>query len=84
MDWKRDRFGLSCDYPAVAIFDHFKGQLTQGVAQVLEDNNIHSVLIPAAYTEELKPMDIFVNKVVKSFIHAEFSKRYAEQVALQW
>ena len=30
----------------------------------LEDNNIHSALIPAAYTGELQPMDISVNKVV--------------------
>ena len=44
--------------------------LYQGVTQVLEDNNIHSAFIPAAYTGEFQPMDISVNKVVKSFICA--------------
>ena len=53
VDRKRDGLDLSCDYPAVAIFDHFKGQLTVRVTQVLKENNIHSVLIPAAFTGEL-------------------------------
>ena len=44
VDRKRDDLDLSCDYPAVAIFDHFKSQLTERVTQVLEENNIHSVL----------------------------------------
>ena len=47
---------------------------------MLEENNIHSVLIPAAFTGELQPMDISVNKVVKSFICNKFSEWYAEQV----
>ena len=38
----------------VAIFDYFKGQLTERVMEVLEEDNIHSVLIPAAFTGELK------------------------------
>ena len=25
VDWKREDLDLSCNYPAVAIFDHFKG-----------------------------------------------------------
>ena len=47
---------------------------------MLEENNIHSVFIPAAFTGELQPMNISVNKVVKSFIHNQFSKWHAEQV----
>ena len=80
VDRKRDDLNLSCDYPAVAIFDHFKGQLTVRVTQMLEENNIHLVLIPAAFTGELQPMDTYVNKVVKSFIRNQFSGWYAEQV----
>ena len=53
-DQKRDNLGLSCEYPAVAIFDHFKSQLRQGVTQVLKDNNVHLVLIPAVHTGELQ------------------------------
>ena len=54
---------------------------------MLEDNNIHSVFIPGlAYTGEFQPIDISVNKVVKSFICAKFSEGHAEQVTaiLQW
>ena len=38
------------------------------------------MVIPAAFTGELQPMDISVNKVVKSFIRNKFSDWYAEQV----
>ena len=75
VDRKRDDLDLSGNYPAVAIFDHFiKGQLTERITQVLEENNIQSVLIPAAFTGELQPMDISVNKVIKSFVHNKFSE----------
>ena len=43
VDGKREDLDLSDDYPAVAIFYHFKGQLTERVTQALEENNIHSV-----------------------------------------
>ena len=68
VDQKRDDLDLSGNYPAVPIFDNFKGQLTERVTQVLEENNIHSVLIPAVFTGKLQPMDISVNRAVKSFI----------------
>ena len=80
MDRKRKDLDLSDNYPVVAIFDHFKGQLTERVTQVLEEKNIHSVLIPAAFTGEFQHMNISVNRVVKSFIHSKFSEWYAEQV----
>ena len=52
--------------------------------QVLEENNIHPVLIPAAFTGELQPMDISINKVVMSFIRNRLSKWYAKQVTEQF
>ena len=80
VEQKRDDLELDKDHAAVAIFDHFKGQLTEKVTQLLEENNIHSVLIPAAYTGDLQPMDISVNKALKSFMRKKFSEWYAEQV----
>ena len=77
---KHEDLDLNNDHPALAIFDHFKGQLTDRVRQSLEDNNIHSVLIPAAYTGELQPMDISVNKVVKSFLRLKFSQWYSDEL----
>jgi len=72
VDQKRVDLGLSFEYPAVAILGNFKGQLMQRVTQVLEENNIQSVLIPANHTGELQPMDVSVNKVIKSFIRNRF------------
>jgi len=54
-----EEFGLNFDYPAMVIFDNSKGQLTERVMQVLEENII-------------QPMDISVNKVIKLFICNRF------------
>lgn len=64
----------------MAIFDQFKGQLTEKVTNELEENYIYSVLIPAAYTGQLQPMDISVNKVVKSFLRSKFSEWYSHEL----
>ena len=69
---QRDDLELNSNHAVVAIFDHFKGQLTEKVSRLLEENNIHSVLIPAAYTGDLQPMDISVNKALKSFMRNKF------------
>ena len=76
----RQDMELSDDHPALAIFDHFKGQMTERVTKELEQNTIHSVLIPANCTGYLQPMDISVNKVVKSFLRAQFSEWYADEI----
>ena len=77
---KREDLDLNNDHPALAIFDHFKGQLTDGTRKALEEHNIHSVLIPAACTGELQPIDISVNKVVKSFLRSKFSQWYSDKL----
>ena len=41
----RENLGVSQSQPALAIFHHFKGQLTSSITSILEQNNIHSVLI---------------------------------------
>ena len=81
VDRKHEDLNLDADYPALAIFDHFKGQLTDKITQELEVNTIHSVLIPAAHTGQLQPMDISVNKVVKSFLRSKFSEWYSDELA---
>ena len=67
VDRVRQDMQLDDDYPMLAIFDHFKSQMTEQVTKELEENNIHSALIPANCTGCLQPTDISVNKVVKSF-----------------
>ena len=74
----RQRLELPDDQPALAIFDHFKGQLTEAITAELEENAIHSVIIPANCTGELQPMDISVNKVIKSQLRSKFSEWYSQ------
>ena len=68
----REDFGVIPDQVALAIFDHFKGQMTDKVYECLEKHNIHSVLIPASCTDKLQPMDISVNRAAKAFYKGNF------------
>ena len=79
----REDLGLDKQQAALAIFDHFKGQLTESITQVLEKHNIQSVLVPACCTDRLQPLDISVNKSAKSFLRSEFQKWYANEIGLQ-
>ena len=51
IDGVRASCDLSHDYPALAIFDNFKGQVTDDILQLLEDHNVHSVRLPANCTD---------------------------------
>ena len=53
MEGKRKELELSVDQPALAIFDVFKGQQTEGVLKILEENNIHVVSVLANCTDRL-------------------------------
>ncbi len=60
--------------PALAIFDCFKGQLTENITAIFERYNIHSVIVPPNCT---------VNKTAKSFLQREFRDWYAAEVIKQ-
>jgi len=62
------------------FFDNFKAQRTDGILQLLEDNNIDCVFVPANCTGELQPMDLSVNKSVKDVLRAQFQDWYAAEV----
>ena len=68
------------DQPALAIFDVFKGQKTEGILKILEENNILVVSVPTNCTDRLLPMDLSVNKSVKEFIRSMFRDWYSDQV----
>ena len=70
------------DQAALAIFDNFRGQLTENVVKELECHNIQSVLVPANCTDRLQPMDLSVNKSAKSFMRSQFTMWYAEEMLL--
>lgn len=75
--------GTDDSQAALALFDHFKVQLTDKVTAALEEHNIQSVLIPATCTDRLQPLDISVNRSAKVFLRSEFQHWYANQISSQ-
>ncbi len=76
----REQLQLAPDHAALTIYDAFKGQFTDGVFQLLEENNSLTVTLPANCTDRLQPMDISLNKSVKNFLRHEFEVWYSEKV----
>ena len=70
--------------PGLIIMDNFKGQVTEKVSSLLEKCHLHVCLLPANTTDLLQPMDISVNKPVKSFLKEQFSIWYSEQLFKQF
>ena len=65
------------------IFDNFKGQCTEALLNLLDENNVSMVLIPPNCTDRLQPLDVNVNKSVKEFLRRQFHTWYAENVCAQ-
>ena len=80
---KREDLRVGENQSALAIFDHFKGQLTNKVTECLEKHNIQSALVPANCTDRLQPLDLSVNKAAKAFLQSQFQNWYAEEVGRQ-
>ena len=74
---------LSNSFPALMIFDHFKGQLTERVQDILESNYIFVVDVPPNCTDRLQPFYVSVNKSIKATMKNLFSSWYADQVKQQ-
>lgn len=70
--------------PGLIIMDNFKGQITKKIDLLLEENHLHTCLLPANTTDILQPMDLSVNKPAKSFIKDLFCKWYSEQLLQQF
>lgn len=49
----------------------------------LEDNNIHTCLLPANTTDRLQPLDVAVNKPAKDFLKKKFELWLSEKLAEQ-
>ena len=48
---KQEELGLPSSYPALVVYDCFKGQCTNDVLQILKENHIDTLLIPASCTD---------------------------------
>ena len=82
-DKKRSLLGLAQEHPALVIFDRFKGQCTDKIYSLLEENHIYFTIVPPNCTDRLQPLDVSVNKSVKEFMRGEFQQWYANEVCKQ-
>ena len=68
----RSELKLQEDQCALLIFDQFKGQVSEKMFKLLDENHVNIVVVPANCTDCLQPLDISVNKSVKSFFISSF------------
>ena len=61
----RQEMKLRSDYPALVIFDVFRGQTVDEVYELLEQNHMYVVKVPSNCTDRLQPLDLSVNKPTK-------------------
>lgn len=80
----RSQLGLGATYPALVLFDVFKGQCTDKVIEILQQNNIFYVLITPNCTNRLQPLDVSVNKPTKDFMKRQFQNWYASVILKQF
>ena len=71
------------DQVALAIFDEFKGQVTQACCEMLWENKILFIRVPANCTDRLQPLDISLNKAAKDFLRRRFQEWYSNQILKQ-
>lgn len=79
----RRKLGLDPQHPALVLFDYFKGQCTESVFKLLDENNILYVLVPANCTDRLQPLDLSVNKPAKDFMKSQFQDWYGNIICKQ-
>ena len=74
-------FDVSCQWRSSGIgnFWSFLGPVDTKITQILEENNIQSMLVPPGCTERLQPLDALGNMSVKCFLRLEY-----QNLACQW
>ena len=80
---KRTELNLAANQCALLIFDNFKGQCTEAMLKLLDENYVSVVLISPNCTDRLQPLDVSVNKTAKEFIQRKFHTWYAENICDQ-
>jgi hypothetical protein len=78
-----DISNLPEDQKMVCLFDVFRGQWTDRCKQFLSENNIVAIQVPPNCTDKLQPMDLSINKPLKTVMKDLFQTWYSEEVATQ-
>lgn len=76
----RERLELPRNHPAIVIFDAFKGHKGEEITTLLSEKHLHPVLVPNNCTDQLQPIDLFVNKPFKDHLQKKFTAWYADKV----
>ena len=76
---EREKLGRE-NQKALLIFDVFRGQTTDKVLKIMEDNHVLATKVPANMTNLYQPLDLSVNKAAKDFTRKKFSEWYTRQL----
>ena len=80
---KRQEAGFPSTQKALLLFDVFRGHKEQSVFAKLDEANIDHIFIPPNCTDRLQPLDVAINKSIKSFMKEKFIVWYSEQLQQQ-
>ena len=83
---KRQQLNLDPLYPSLVTCDHFKGQCTDQFLSLLKANGTHILVVPANYIDRLQPLNITINKTlktVKEFLNRQFQDWYLANISDQ-
>ncbi|CAG2190986.1 unnamed protein product [Mytilus edulis] len=85
VDEIRDSMPLnnSTTQKAIAIFDVFKAHRGERLLNLLKDNDIVPLFVPAACTDRLQPLDLSVNREYKEQLKSHFHDWYSAEVIHQ-
>lgn len=78
----RNQLGLERNHCALVIFDVFKGQCTEKILTLLEENILY-VTVPSNCTDRLQPLDVSLNKSAKDFMKSKFQEWYGSIICSQ-
>ena len=70
------------DYPALVVYDAFRGHSGDEVQILLTENHLINAKVPSNCTRQLHPLDLIVNKAVKDKLRWSFTAWYAHQVKI--
>ena len=78
---ERRRLDSECQ-PALLIIDVFRGQMTRPVLDLLKENDILLVRVPANMTHIFQSLDLTVNRSAKSFFKQKFTEWHSNEIKL--
>ena len=79
----RNELELVQDKEWVLVADVFKGQWTDAVKKIVDENNGKMVPIPANMTHIFQPLDLTVNRSSKAFLRDQAQNWYSNEIRQQ-